>query len=805
MTVTKKKRSSENSLQALIRTLRRQHQWGYGLVVMIVALLFLSLFSGINFDTAPRLFTVGTVADADVVANRELLVEDVLATNARREQLRNAQPLVYDLSLSAYEDFYNKINAILGEINGLNLGTEYVAIKELENALTPEIAEEVLEQLASPTLQKYLDAHLFPAVRRWLNAGLVSDVRAGRVGEGGVVIHTTETGEEIFRHDLSTLPDVQSTLVQLSGVIRSDAALDELEKRALIILLSAFMPSSLSFNKTLTDERAEAVIQDVDPVYYSLHRGEVIVRKGDMVTREQQTKLQSLYDSGEDLIQLRYSIGLFILSFLISAGLVMAPSGKAGTPLRNKDFLFIAFLLVGCTLAAKLVYILAVDSGDSSNVSLLAYGFPVAGLVGIVAMVFAARRYCTIGLLLALFTTIMFKGGIALFFYYFLGGMVATLLVTRTQNRQDVVWSILPLSMMQLCFWFAVCLINQSPLEQYFPQMVAVVCNSIASVLILFAFSPILEMLFSYTTRFRLMEFMSLEHPLMQDMMVTMPGTYHHSLVVANMVEAAAKAIGANSLLCKVGALYHDVGKLSHPDYFIENQFGGRNKHDKLAPSMSALILTSHVKKGAELAESHKLGEEITALIAQHHGTRLISYFYHKALNMGENVRESDYCYAGPRPQTKEAAILMLADSVEASSRTLTDPTPARLKTHIDKIVKGIFSEGQLDESALTFKDLHKISEQFLRILTGIFHQRIAYPVGNTKDVTKENNGAKDTAPAKESAVVKDASATKEHVPTSKEEKKNSVKENTAPMPAMSSYGTDEGNVKENDAECRSR
>ncbi len=769
MIVTKKKRSSENSIQALVRSLRSQHQWGYGLVVMIISLLALSLFSGINFDNKPKLFTAGTVADADVVASRELLVEDILATNARREQLRNAQPLVYDLSLSAYEDFSQKIMDILREINGLNLGVEYVAIKELENALTPEIAEEVLEQLASPTLQTYVSSHLLPMVRSILTDGLVTDMRAGRVGKGGVIIRVLETGEETLRHDVTTLPDVQSTLVQLSGVIRKDLALDELEKRALNILLSAFMPSSLSFNGPLTDERAEAIASDVDPVFYSLHRGEVIVRKGDVVTREQQTKLQTLHNSGGDWIQLRYSFGLFILSFLISAGLVIAPSGKAGTPLRNKDFLFMAFLLAGCTLVAKLVYILAVESGDSSNVSLLAYAFPVSGLVGIVAMVFAARRYCTISLLLALFTTIMFKGGIALFFYYFLGGMVATLLVTRTQSRQDVVWSIIPLSIMQLCFWLGVSLINQSPIQQYPMQMIGVICNSIASVFILFAFSPVLEMLFSYTTRFKLMEFMSLEHPLMQDMMVTMPGTYHHSLVVANMVEAAAKAIGANSLLCKVGALYHDVGKLSHPDYFIENQFGGRNKHDKLAPSMSALILTSHVKKGAELAESHKLGEEITALIAQHHGTRLISYFYHKAVTMGENVRESDYCYAGPRPQTKEAAILMLADSVEASSRTLTDPTPARLKTHIDKIVKGIFSEGQLDESALTFKDLHKISEQFLRILTGIFHQRIAYPAGNPKDPVKENgvnkeekksNGKEKAKAETEGTSMQDASAT---------------------------------------------
>ncbi len=213
------------------------------------------------------------------------------------------------------------------------------------------------------------------------------------------------------------------------------------------------------------------------------------------------------------------------------------------------------------------------------------------------------------------------------------------------------------------------------------------------------------------------------------------------------MVEAGAKAIGANSLLCKVAALYHDVGKLSYPEYFIENQFGGPNKHDKLAPSMSALILLSHIKKGTELADRYKLGQEITDIIRQHHGTRLIRFFYQKALNLGEKPRESDFSYPGPRPQTKEAAILMLADSVEASSRTLSDPTPARIKNHIDAIIKGIFSEGQLDESELTFKDLHFLSENFQRILTGIFHQRIAYPETKIKAVTQTDKGRAEARP----------------------------------------------------------
>ena len=331
-------------------------------------------------------------------------------------------------------------------------------------------------------------------------------------------------------------------------------------------------------------------------------------------------------------------------------------------------------------------------------------------------------------LLLCFFAMLMFQADYTFFLYHFLGGMLATWLVTNAQTRQDVVWSIIPLTVGQALIWLGMALLAQISPNEFPMQLGAVAINSLLSLILLFAVSPVLELAFGYSTRFRLMELMSLEHPLMQELMVTIPGTYHHSLVVANMVEAGAKAIGANSLLCKVAALYHDAGKLTYPEYFIENQFGGPNKHDKLAPSMSELIITSHVKKGTELAERYKLGQEIIDIIRQHHGTRVIRYFYQKAINLGERPRESDFSYPGPRPQTKEAAILMLADSVEASSRTLTDPTPARIRTHIDTIIKGIFSEGQLDESELTFKDLHYLSENFQRILTGIFHQRIAYP-----------------------------------------------------------------------------
>ncbi len=263
--------------------------------------------------------------------------------------------------------------------------------------------------------------------------------------------------------------------------------------------------------------------------------------------------------------------------------------------------------------------------------------------------------------------------------------------------------------------------------------------------------APLVEITFGYTTNVRLMELASLDQPALQELMLQAPGTYHHSLVVSSLVEAAAREIGANHLLAKVAALYHDLGKAKKGIYFVENQGAGPNRHDKLAPSMSALILTSHVKEGVELAKKHRLGQPIVDIIAQHHGTRVIHYFYSKAAEARRAAGQPDpdpeaFRYPGPRPQTREAGLVMLADTVEAACRSLDNPTPARLQGLVQQQTSKIFSEGQLDECELTLKDLNKVAKIFNTILCGIFHQRLEYP---GDDKAKKKHGDSDRQPAR--------------------------------------------------------
>jgi len=741
-----------------------QHRCGNSIWAYILVLFALSLLAGSSFERNTRVYVAGEVVEQNVIAERDMQVEDIQATQARREQVISWQPPVFDVSGDAAVRLHKAVMQLFKEINT----TESEKIAEMQNRLEQEFAFEVsldhYAEYANPEIQLYVTSQILPKLASRLNEGVFPQALPQRMSRSGILIRNLDTGIETLRSDSAGIPDVPSLLGDLSAEL-ADKKLPLKSRQAIRDLIGALLVPSLTYNSEATRAQAVTAAKAAEPVYYQLMRGEMVARKGDRISREQQLKIQAIYASSKDFLNPKLSAGLFAISLLLSIGLFVAPSGRVGTPVDRKDLLLISLLLLLFCSGAKALYALGMHFQDAALLMGFSYAYPVGASVGLVATVFAAKRYCTFGLLAALFCAVIFQGGIALFFFHFLSGMIVTWLVTRAQNRQDVIWSLIPHMLFHLAIWLGATLLAQNTVTAYPGQIVALIVNSIVTLLLLFAVSPILEILFGYTTRFRLMELMNLEQPLLQELMLSMPGTYHHSLLVANLVEAGARAVGANSLLCKVAALFHDIGKLAHPEYFIENQFGGANKHDRLSPSMSALILISHVKKGAELAEKNRLGQEICSIIREHHGTRLMPYFFQKAVDMGENPRREDYRYPGPRPQSKEAAILMLADMVEASSRTLSDPTPARIAGHIDKMLHDVFAEGQLDEVELAFKDMHKLSLSFQRILTGLFHQRIAYP--DVKTGQNGKHGAKTSDnPARSSLAV-------EHESPEKSAKKN--------------------------------
>lgn len=315
--------------------------------------------------------------------------------------------------------------------------------------------------------------------------------------------------------------------------------------------------------------------------------------------------------------------------------------------------------------------------------------------------------------------------------YGFIGSLTAAFSAVKCKKRSSLIRGGLYVSAVNIVTVAIIFLIKE---DFFSPTAVSAIFFAATSGIIVAAavliILPLIEYVFGVTTDISLIELLDLEHPLMRNLMINAPGTYHHSVIVANLAGSAAEAVGVNPLLARVSAHYHDIGKIKMPEYFVENLAGTISKHEKLTPHMSSMIIMSHVKEGIELGRQHKLPQAVIDILQQHHGTSSITYFYQKAKETAADsppVRE-DYRYHGPKPQSRVAALVMMADAVEAATRSLIDPTPARISALVEKIINNIFLDGQIDECALTLKDLSEIKIRFTHNLIIIFHKRISYP-----------------------------------------------------------------------------
>jgi len=336
-----------------------------------------------------------------------------------------------------------------------------------------------------------------------------------------------------------------------------------------------------------------------------------------------------------------------------------------------------------------------------------------------------------ISLLLTLASAISI-GAIAGMHYYLaviflISGIVASLLVLGARRRMAIIRVGFITGLVQVLALLLV--------DRFLPadpaKYLILALNGVVSSILVLGILPVFEYLFRTVTDISLLELADFDQPLLQRMIMEAPGTYHHSLIVSNLSEAACQAIGAHALLARIGAYYHDIGKLYKPDYFNENQDALDSKHENLTPTMSKMVIMNHVKEGEELAKKYKLNPRLVDFIRQHHGTSLVYFFYRRALeNLEEKqeVEEEGFRYPGPKPAAKETAVVLLADSVEAAMRSMKDPAPAKTEELVHKIINNKFIDGQLDSCDLTLKDLEKISAVFVRILSGIYHSRVTYP-----------------------------------------------------------------------------
>jgi len=386
----------------------------------------------------------------------------------------------------------------------------------------------------------------------------------------------------------------------------------------------------------------------------------------------------------------------------------------------SRVFLHLIFLLVLLLFVAHIL---------KSDAILSPFYLPVATVAMLTMLLFNDMQ---LTFMMAFMSAVL--GGIMMGFdlnetlIFFMGSLAGAYKLKEARTRSKVLSAGILVAFVQVGCYILVNPVLNKDVVMHVLKPLAV--NGFAAGIVVIATLKIFEALFGEITNFTLLELSDSSHPLLKRMVTEAPGTYHHSLIVSNLAEAAADAIGANALLARVGAYYHDIGKMVKPEYFTENQIVSPNKHDELEPSMSRLVILNHVKEGVELAQQYKLNQKIIDFIPQHHGTSLIHYFYQKAIAEGEagEVSEENYRYPGPKPQNKETAIVLLADSAEGATRALDEHTPQKIEDVVRKVINNKFIDGQLDECNLTLCEINTIASVFVRVLSAMYHSRVKYP-----------------------------------------------------------------------------
>ncbi len=700
-------------------------------------------------------YSIGDIVHKEIKSSQDLLVEDERSTQEKKTEAERSVFSVYDYDLSSLNEAENRVRStfesLAVSIQKGERGNEHIAQrkKEWESSLRVPLTQREWSLLEKERFNPSIGEAALNLIGPLLKKGIVNDKDLLDLdSEKGVVIRNIQTREERKSIPPFTFLDFKEARRKLQA--QADLLSPPLGKHLspTVLKISEYLlRPNLTFNKDETEERKLKAKEKINPVYFQVKRGEVILRAGERIKEEHLFKIKALKKAQEKTHRFLIFLGLGFLSFLLLVSLhEFSTKNIRKISLSQKDLLFFSTTLVGLIAFIKL-FLLFTDilGGEFISIPSSSYLFlfPIACGAMLIRIAINSETAIMFATLSSYFSAVLMGNQLFFFIFCFIGSVVGAHKVARCEQRSILIKAGLTVGGVNLLMILSYNLISGSPLKMTLLSdlFMGFVGGALTSVLVL-GIAPIIEILFGYTTDIKLLELANMDHPMLKDLILQAPGTYHHSIIVGSLVEAAAKSTAANPLLSRVSAYYHDIGKLKKPLYFIENAGGIENKHDHLTPNMSSLILISHVKDGVELARENRLGERIAHIIQEHHGTSLISYFYQKAKEREnpemDTLNEEDFRYPGPKPQTKEAGIVMLADAVEAASRALSEPTPSRIKSLVQRITNSIFLDGQLEECELTLKDLQKIEESFSRILTAIFHQRIDYPITETLESLKK-------------------------------------------------------------------
>jgi putative nucleotidyltransferase with HDIG domain len=679
-------------------------------LAVFVAFLVAAMTAILGADIVPKGLglEVGQVAPEDIRAPRTLDVVSQTATDQARQQARDAVPFQYDYTP---ERAATIADAQGGAFSRSVAAADAAFQSNLKAAARQELLKSVLPSLPGDARATLIE--LTP--ERW---------KAVRADAARLL-------DEVERTELRDT-EIASAASQLRG--RTNAALSGPERDLVVALAQPLLVANSSYSQALTDQARQRAADAVTPVHSTIRQGQTIVRKGDPITDQDLEKINAFDLNRASLDAAKLAGWALLAAVFVSVLLAWVWRFRPSLWHRDNALLLVGLIVVVATFGLKL----------TAGRSILAFFVPVAAAGMLIAILLDAGAAIVVLAVLALLGGAVNSGSIEMATYIFVGGFVGILAVRRGDRLNPFVQAAVAMAIANVIVVSTFALLGEHDvtgvLQLWGASVAAAVGSSVAAV----GTFAVLGNLFGILTVFQLLELANPSQPLLRRLLVETPGTYHHSIMVGNLAERAAEAIGADPLVTRVAAYYHDIGKLANPLAFIENQAGAENIHDQLEPETSAAVLKQHVADGIDIAYKAKLPTALIAFIPQHHGTAIMSYFYARArenaaapygglstaegAKAAEAVNERRFRHMGPKPQTREAALIMLADGVEASVRSLSARDEPTIRAMVSRIIDERLADNQFDECDLTLRDIERIREAFVAQLLGMYHQRVAYP-----------------------------------------------------------------------------
>ncbi|ACA45303.1 HDIG domain-containing protein [Clostridium botulinum] len=666
-------------------------------LVFFITFLFMYVVLVTSFVTKKYDLQEGDIAKVDIKAPRE--IKDEVSTKARLQQALESVPIQYTKRTEVKAEILNEINSFFSQVNSLKDKRidEKQKVQQLDQNGKINISERELSQILN------LDKSELKSMQDVL-IKVISDVYEN--------VNISDDSQKDNAQDIKKAQEYVYSKIKMSKIT------NPLRQLAINIAYSEIKPN-FYYDKEKTEELKKETLKNTPPVM--IKKDQTIVKEGEPVSKYQ---LDLLKDIGllnnNNNFEWYIFIGLGVLIVLVLF-IQYVYIYKFYNEVFNDLNSLVLISLNNCIaiLLARSIYTIS------------PFLIPLASIPMILTLLLNYKISLVTSLVNCILIAVAVNFEVEIILIAIMSAVLGSTILRKMQERNDILYASSYIAIINVILTFSAGFLLSNSVIDVSKKALFTLIGGVLSAILTIGLLPLFENLFDIVTTIKLLELSNPNNPLLKKLLLEAPGTYHHSILVGNLAEVAAEVVNGNPVLARVSAYYHDIGKTKRPYFFKENQIGRENPHDKISPNLSTLIITSHVKDGLELAKEYKIPKVIQDIIQQHHGTSLVKYFYITMKNNSErpeDVNEEDFRYQGPIPKSKEAAIIMLADGVEAAVRSINEPTKGKIEEMVNKIIKARLDEGQLDDCDLTLKEIGLIRDAFLKVLISIYHQRIEYP-----------------------------------------------------------------------------